>query len=448
MAYDPVDGYLVLFGGCIGGNLWYSTCTPSNQTWAYLNGSWSELFPTITPPARYFTNLAWAGNETGIVMFGGNGSSSFLNDTWTFLHGQWTQQFPTTIPPARAAAGMVYDAAAGYVLLTDGEQYRTLTDLATETYDGADYNDSWAYSNGNWMALSVANNPSARDQVSMTYDATLQEVVLFGGFNWTTYNQDDTWVFSGGSWTDLSTGGTNGSGYSSGPYARNNGAFAYDPSLGADILFGGHNGFWFANDTWEFTASGWSQVNAPSAPSVRWASGLAYDPTVGCLVLYGGYRALSWSASTPGQLLNDTWTWCGAPGASGGSGSSGNGSSGNGSSGNGSSGNGSSGSGSPGNGSSGNGSSGNGSSSNGSSPSGPGGSTGTGHAGTTHTLRAHASRPVRTGSLPLTPGDNAAPSPSSSGIWISPIGFLLYVVLSTGLLAFIVVVRTKTRPKA
>ena len=124
MAYDPVDGYLVLFGGCDSGNFWFSTCTPTNQTWVYQNGSWSQLSPTVSPPARYDASLAWDGEAQSLVLFGGNGSvtTGFLNDTWTFVHGQWTQQHPTVSPPARAAAAMVYDARDGYVLLVDGEQ--------------------------------------------------------------------------------------------------------------------------------------------------------------------------------------------------------------------------------------------------------------------------------------------------------------------------------------
>jgi len=194
MAYDPVDGYLVLFGGCASGDFWFSTCTPTNATWVYQNGSWSVLTPSVSPPARFYASLAWDSEDHSLVLFGGNGTAAtgFLNDTWTFVHGQWTQQHPSVSPPARAAAGLVYDARDGYVLLVDGEQFRTLTYAPTNTYIGADFNDSWAYSGGNWTQLHPADNPSARDSVGITYDATLGEVVLFGGFNWSTYNLDDT----------------------------------------------------------------------------------------------------------------------------------------------------------------------------------------------------------------------------------------------------------------
>ncbi|MCI4368153.1 MAG: hypothetical protein L3K09_01125, partial [Thermoplasmata archaeon] len=35
MAWDPVDGYLVLFGGCTSGDFWLSDCQPTNATWTF-----------------------------------------------------------------------------------------------------------------------------------------------------------------------------------------------------------------------------------------------------------------------------------------------------------------------------------------------------------------------------------------------------------------------------
>ncbi|MFI5414975.1 MAG: hypothetical protein ACHQ16_04835, partial [Candidatus Lutacidiplasmatales archaeon] len=191
MAYDPTDGYLVLFGGCASGDFWFSTCTPTNATWVYQNNTWTQLSPTVSPPARFYSSLVWQGGSEGsLLLFGGNGTAStgFLNDTWTFLHGQWTQLYPGVSPPARAAAGMVYDAHDGYVLLVDGEQFRTLTVPATNTYVGADFNDSWAFTGSTWTQLNTTNNPSPRDSVAITYDSAASEVVMFGGFNWSRYN--------------------------------------------------------------------------------------------------------------------------------------------------------------------------------------------------------------------------------------------------------------------
>jgi hypothetical protein len=337
MAYDPADGYLVLFGGCASGDFWFSTCTPTNATWIFQNNTWTQLNITISPPARFYSSLVWDPEDGSLVLFGGNGTSTvgFLNDTWTFVHGNWTQLHPTVSPPARAAAGMVYDAHDGYVLLVDGEQFRTLTVPATNTYVGADFNDSWTLSSGTWTQLTPTDNPSARDSVGITYDVAMGSVVLFGGFNWTTYNLDDTWVFQAGSWTLVAPSGTNGTYYGT-PGDRNNPSLAYDPAAQGDVLFGGHTGYAYYNDTWVFANGNWSPSNF-SGPSPRWGMSLAYDPSYGCLISYGGYLPYTYDS--------DTWSF-GCGNATGGNGSSGNGSSGNGSSGGGSSGNGSGGNGS------------------------------------------------------------------------------------------------------
>jgi galactose oxidase-like protein len=427
MAYDPVDGYLVLFGGCAGGDFWFSTCTPSNATWAFQNNSWTQLTTNVSPPARFYSSLVWDDASGNLLLFGGNGTAStgFLNDTWSFAHGQWKQLAPASSPPARASFGMVYDGHDGYVLLVDGEQFRTLTNPSSNTYVGADFNDSWKFSGGTWSKLNTTDNPSARDSFGITYDASLGSVVLFGGFNWSAYNMQDTWLYQAGTWTSYPSGSANGS-WIPLPGLRNNPGLAYDPALGADLLFGGHAGFNFYADTWLFVNGSWTPSNS-TGPSARWGTSLAYDPSYGCAIAFGGYNH---------GYPNDTWSF-GCANTTGGNASSGNGSSGNGSSGNGSSGNGSSGNGSSGNGSSGNGSSGNGSSGNGSR-----GNLSRGDGSGLAPPPAHAGR---TPGSPSVSTPSVAGSPSGGGLagspMVSPTGFLLYVLLSVGLLAFVVVVK-------
>ncbi|MCI4369214.1 MAG: hypothetical protein L3K09_06605, partial [Thermoplasmata archaeon] len=245
----------------------------------------------------------WDAADGYLVLFGGNGSASagFLNDTWTFLHGAWTPLSPSVSPERRAAASMTYDAADGYVLLYGGEGNRTLLNLATQTYSGWDYADSWAFSNGSWRNLNVSS-PPARDSASITYDASLGKVLLFGGFNWSSYNQADTWEYSAGVWTAVA-----GSSAVT-PWSRNNGALAYDPAIHADVLFGGHAGYYFMNDTQEFANSSWVSAGLGGSPSPRWGSSLAYDPSVGCLVLLGGYDGAP-SNNGSAAYLSDTWTY-------------------------------------------------------------------------------------------------------------------------------------------
>jgi hypothetical protein len=296
-ASDPADGYDVLFGGCTSGDFWYSACSPTNATWTYQNGTWTQLTPSVSPPARFYSSMVW--NGSAVILFGGNTTTSFLNDTWSFLHGAWTQVNSTVSPAARAGASLAYDAATNSTILFGGEMYRTLTSLATETYAGQDFGDTWSFAGGQWTQLHPAASPGARDSASMAYDPQGQEVVLFGGFNWTIYNTEDTWAFHGGNWTQLTP--------SQAPDARNNGALAYDPALNGLLLFGGHQGWAFYDDTWEWNVSGWHQLGAgASVPAARWAASLApYGAS--CMMLFGGFSASSFNA-TVGSYYGDTWS--------------------------------------------------------------------------------------------------------------------------------------------
>jgi hypothetical protein len=317
-AFDPIDNYTVLFGGCTAGNYWYSTCTPSNATWTYRNGTWAQLHPPTSPPARYYTGLTWDVADGVLVLFGGNGSNGFLNDTWTFVHGNWTQVLPTQSPPVTAAAAMAYDPVSHQVVLYGGESFRTLTNLATESYIGADRSDTWAYSGGAWTNITGANstNPGPRDSSSLAYDRQDGGLVLFGGFTWLSggANYADTWLFrlgAGGvaNWTLLSPVAS--------PAGRNNGAFAYDPQLDAAVLFGGHDSYSFYNDTWLYNhsaswnwiSSSGSNLSSPLAPSVRWGSQLAYDGADNCLILFGGYTGPGGYSTSGYNYYNDTWAF-------------------------------------------------------------------------------------------------------------------------------------------
>jgi hypothetical protein len=239
--------------------------------------------------------MVWDGSK--ILLFGGNSTSGFLNDTWTFLHGSWTRVPSLVSPPARAEASMAYDAAAQSTILYGGEAYRTLVSAATETYVGADYNDTWSFSAGQWTQLHPSNSPGARDSAMMAYDPATQEVVLFGGFNWTIYSTADTWAFANGTWNQVPGG--------AGPSSRNSGALAYDANLGGLVLFGGHDGWLFLSDTWLWANSTWTDLGGSAAgPAPRWGASEAPD-AAGCLLLFGGSVAQSGNAAN-GSYFNDT----------------------------------------------------------------------------------------------------------------------------------------------
>ncbi len=71
-----------------------------------------------------------------LVLFGGEGyGGDYLGDTWTWNGTTWTQQYPTTSPPARDGASMDYDPGTGQLVLFGGDDA-----------SGGNLNDTWVYS--------------------------------------------------------------------------------------------------------------------------------------------------------------------------------------------------------------------------------------------------------------------------------------------------------------
>ena len=204
--------------------------------------------------------------------------------------------------------------------------------------------------------------PTARQSAVMAYDAVRKQVVLFGGFEYTSPNAtwgNDTWVWDGATWTQqfpqnspppnngqrypvLATN-VNGDGVIlvevntypgyycywlwngvnwTGPTAlpvplayRYAAAMTYDSAQNEVVLFGGVGcqlGFQLypdcislpnENDTWVWDGNIWTQKAPPLSPTPRNSSMMAYDSARQQVLLFGGQSS--------NGLLNDTWTWDG-----------------------------------------------------------------------------------------------------------------------------------------
>ena len=124
-AWDPVDGYDVLFDS--NGNTWsYVTtgATKSGATVVY-HGVFTQLSPSSSPSARTGASFAYYGACGYDVLFGGEATvgGKILADTWKFHAGSWTQLSPTERPTARYGAAMDYDQADGELVLFGGTAY-------------------------------------------------------------------------------------------------------------------------------------------------------------------------------------------------------------------------------------------------------------------------------------------------------------------------------------
>jgi hypothetical protein len=130
MAWDPVGGRLVMFGGRNG-------ATDFQDTWAFdpAGRTWSPLVTscrrgTVCPPARSAHGMVWSSVLRKILMFGGQTGETARNDLWAFDGKTWTQLKTTGAPSPRHYFGMAEDAASGRIILLGGvaADYQGLTD--------------------------------------------------------------------------------------------------------------------------------------------------------------------------------------------------------------------------------------------------------------------------------------------------------------------------------
>jgi hypothetical protein len=210
----------------------------------------------------------------------------------------WTQKLPVNNPPARRDHAMAYDAAHGQVVLFGG---------SVPSSDGSNnrvLSDTWTWDGSNWTKRFTANSPPARAYHRMAYDSLHQQVVLFGGT--TTFAASpfsDTWVWDGTNWTQKFPANS--------PPARRAHAMAYDAARGQVVLFGGCCGVPNSDvqDTWVWDGSNWEQKFPANSPGVRESHTLAFDSMNGQVVLFSGELH---QAGQNFRVYSDTWTWDGA----------------------------------------------------------------------------------------------------------------------------------------
>ena len=297
MAYDAVDNYVVLFGGCSA-----TQCPAPADTWKYAGGFWTNLGATVgpQPPPRSFATMVYDSRDGYVLLFGGRGASGApLNDTWSFAGGLWQNLTnATTAPPARYAASMAFDRNDNYVLLFGGCGSAVCP-----------RNDTWQFYGGAWKNLtrSAGTPPPARVGGALAYDAGDVAVVLFGGCG-LVCPLGDTYEFAKGKWTALTPTGP--------PPARAFATMTYASQENVTYLFGGNASTGRLSDAWRFTAGRWVSISGGLGPGPAPRFGqAALESTMvwtssgvkrlGYSIVYGGSNGTCLNC-TPG-VKTDTW---------------------------------------------------------------------------------------------------------------------------------------------
>ena len=288
-AWDPLLFEAILFGG-IGPCPTSSGTVVLGDTWAYANGSWRNLTPTLTlsPSPRYQPVMVYDPEIGQILLFGGGTTTATYNDTWTFGTGGWTPLSVTPTPPARLQASMAYDGADRDMVLFGG-------------YSGGGapvyLSDTWIFHRGQWSSVS-GPGPTARRSQQMGSLGSSAGVLLFGGVDATATALSDSWSFVSGGWSVLSP--------TTSPPGRWDGRLVYDPDAGAPVLFGGCTALGCAtalNDTYLWSAGDWAPSSGAPGPSPRGEPAMDFDPQSHYLVLFSG--------GGPTWRPDDTWSYYG-----------------------------------------------------------------------------------------------------------------------------------------
>lgn len=258
--------------------------------------SWTELSPTNLPPGRDSHVIVYDHLADKVVMFGGWADSSpvtYVNDTWVFdpITQDWTNITSMTSgnPGARGYISGVYDQSTAEVIFFGG------------TNETRGFNDTWAFNyNGyTWRNITTSVSPSERNWYGLAYSTEDSTAVMFGGYDYAgSRYYNDTWTFKSDSgWTNVTSLATT-------PSGRTGTKLVYDQRNDKFIMFGGQNSTGYnLNDTWVYNLNSnvWTQMSPATAPGNRTAHTMMYDPYHSQVVLFGGYDV--------NNNLNDTWVY-------------------------------------------------------------------------------------------------------------------------------------------
>jgi hypothetical protein len=237
-----------------------------------------------------------------MVIFGGWDGSSRRNDVWSFQLNisAWNSISPSGTPPsARSDHTAIYDPVRRRMIVFGGG-----------AGIGSFLNEVWSLSLPSdgpiaWAKLTPSGTPpSARSDHTAIYDPVGDRMLVFGGFNGSSY-LNDVWALSlSGTpvWTQLAPSGTP-------PSALAGHTAIYDQANNRMLVFGGFNGSGLLNDVWALSLSGtpaWPKLTPSGTPSSgRSGHTATYDQANNRMLVFGGtgessYLNVVWALSLSG----------------------------------------------------------------------------------------------------------------------------------------------------
>jgi hypothetical protein len=301
--YDSDNKTIVLFGGLT------AQGTVSDSTFVWNGSTWTDYSPAQIeePPPRYLASMAFDPALHQLILFGGRDPAGHpLDDTWAWNGASWYNvagRYGNVSPSPRDAAALSYDGQ-GHLVLFGGEAPgsggtspsssagtgTTTAGVAAQTLPSnpqgplSALSDTWQWGPTGWTQV-PALGPPARAGAGIAYDATHNDVVMFGGAAGLggatgTTQLADTWLWNGSTWSQAPAG--------SAPPGRSSAVMSDDPVAGGVVLSGGSSGAAPLADTWMWDGSAWSQLATSGSAVGRSGASGAFDPATRQLVVFGG----------------------------------------------------------------------------------------------------------------------------------------------------------------
>ncbi len=134
MAYDETNGLVVIFGGQIASSL-------SSETWMWDGTDWfrTQVSGFPKPSARSGGAMAYDPVTGQVILFGGQGPGGGLNDTWGFDGEYWTKLDLTGSAPPPMRDGVLTQVAPYGLVLTGGRTSVGVPVPGSWFWDGAEW---------------------------------------------------------------------------------------------------------------------------------------------------------------------------------------------------------------------------------------------------------------------------------------------------------------------
>jgi hypothetical protein len=249
MAYDPESDRIIMFGGAAPGVRFI------NDTWAYdyNTNTWTQM--SNGPRDHLGGRMVYDAESDKMILFGGLIMGTFMcqDDTWAYDYNTdtWTDMEPSIHPPARNYQAIIYDVNSDRVLMWGGSPEEELPDKYS----------MWSYdfNTNTWQELGAWTESYPLDRLysCMAYDTESEQAILFGGNS--INNDSGTWAYDNATQTWLKMNPE----VEPGPGKVSKHHMVYVPSIDRVILFGGDicvklcelsNQMWsydFNSNTWE-----------------------------------------------------------------------------------------------------------------------------------------------------------------------------------------------------